>query len=113
MNDTQNEILVSEDLAVLCKCTARTIEEHARSGNIPGLKLGEPWIFPRSAVIARLNELALLQAAVRRSGTGTPPAPGGVLVSTTIEAPKHSGRKRQPRPNLDNLTATSAVGGNA
>lgn len=72
------DVLDTAAAAALLRCAESTIEEHARSGNLPGLKFGEGgWVFPATAFFDRINELATDEAAKRRAITarrkGTPP----------------------------------------
>ena len=81
-------ILSASEAAALMRCSVKTIEDRARAGDLPGLLWGDGgWVFPAEAFYARVNELALGQAAQRR----TPVAP------TAVFAQQHgSGRRRPP-----------------
>jgi hypothetical protein len=81
----------SNQAAAILRCSTKTVEERARSGDLPGLKYGDGWVFPVQAFYERLNELAREQAAERRKGTGKP-APAAV--ATTTQQPT----KRRPPP---------------
>jgi Helix-turn-helix domain len=63
-------------VATLLRCAETTVEERARRGELPGLKIGESWVFPAGALTVRLDQLALEQAAERRK----PARPSGQLV---------------------------------
>jgi len=54
-----NEILTKDEVAALLDCEPTTIEEKARRRELPGLKIGRSWIFPKEALMQRLNEIAL------------------------------------------------------
>lgn len=56
---TNPDILTEEQVAALLDCEVKTVQAKARSGELPGLKIGRPWLFPREALMARLNEMAL------------------------------------------------------
>lgn len=47
-------IIDSEDCAKLLHCTPEQVEELARSGDIPGLKLGRSWLFVRADLLGSL-----------------------------------------------------------
>jgi excisionase family DNA binding protein len=53
------DIYTTEQLAALLECETTTVEEKARRRELPGLKFGRGWIFPREALLKRLNETAL------------------------------------------------------
>lgn len=53
-------------VATLLRCAETTVEERARRGDLPGLKIGDSWVFPAGALTAALDQLALDQAAERR-----------------------------------------------
>lgn len=53
------DILSTEELAAILRCSAFTIEEKARRGELPGLKFGDGgWVFPWVATLGYLNTLA-------------------------------------------------------
>lgn len=56
------DILSVRQVADLLCCSAETIEDKARRGNIPGIKFGRSWMFPREALLGRLNVMALQNA---------------------------------------------------
>lgn len=81
-------ILTADEAAALLGCGAKTIEAKARSGELPGLLYGDGgWRFPAEAFYARINELALEQAAQRRA----PATPTAVIAQ-----PHETGRRRPP-----------------
>lgn len=82
------DVLDASDVATVLRCAVTTVEERARTGDLPGLKFGDGWIFPAAALATRLNELALEQAAQRRK-----PAPkSGVLheIKKSTSKPKRT-----------------------
>ncbi len=70
-------ILTAEDAAPLLRCEPTTMEEHARSGFLPAVKIGRTWLFPRAALEERLNELARQNV----------PAPDGAPTTAAAAAP--------------------------
>ena len=54
-----SDILTKDEVAALLDCEPSTIEEKARTRELPGVKVGRSWIFPREALLKRLNEMAL------------------------------------------------------
>ncbi|RZJ85151.1 MAG: DNA-binding protein [Massilia sp.] len=87
-------------LAAALGCELSTIQARALAGELPGLKFGRGWVFPRSAVLDALNRQALLQAEARTVGKACAP----VAVSVT---PKHAKAKRA-LPVLPALSDASA-----
>jgi excisionase family DNA binding protein len=88
-------ILTVDQVAAMLGCTARGVRERARRHELPGLKFGHDWRFPRSALVAHLNSAALAAAAQRRA----PPAPSAISASTdgAASVPRKRGRpRRQP-----------------
>ncbi len=61
------ETIGSEDCAKILRCTPEQVEELARAGEIPGLKLGRSWLFVRGDLLAYLAEKAREEALLRRS----------------------------------------------
>jgi excisionase family DNA binding protein len=53
-----NDILSIDEFCKLTGCEPDTAREKARNREIPGIKLGRDWVFPRVALLETLNELA-------------------------------------------------------
>lgn len=49
-----DELLSVEAVASAPDCADTTVEEHARTGHLPGIKLGRSWVFPRTALLQSL-----------------------------------------------------------
>ncbi len=87
-------ILSASEVAILMRCSQKTVEEHARTGDIPGLLWGDGgWVFPAQALYNRLNELAVEQALKRRQ----PPE----ILTVLVANPKRARREPPKLPNLD------------
>jgi excisionase family DNA binding protein len=56
---TKPGILTDEQVAALLDCEVSVVQSMARTAELPGLKIGRPWLFPREALMTRLNEMAL------------------------------------------------------
>ena len=52
---TTIETIDSDECAALLRCTSEQVEELARAGEIPGLKIGRSWLFVRSDLLAYLS----------------------------------------------------------
>lgn len=61
------DTLNSEQCAELLHCTPEQVEELARAGEIPGVKIGRSWLFVRADLLAYLAQKAREEAAERRS----------------------------------------------
>lgn len=64
--DIQNETLDLHGVAVLCKAEAETIAHYARSGELPGTKMGKSWVFLRDDVITFLRKRITEETEARR-----------------------------------------------
>ncbi len=69
MNNPLPPILTVDELATLCQCSTRTAEDKARCGILPGLKMGDSWIFPTEATLRAINRLAEEEATTRAKPT--------------------------------------------
>lgn len=59
-------VLDVDQVAELMRCEPATVQEHARAGDLPGIKWGRDWVFPLGALLRVLDELAVQEAARRR-----------------------------------------------
>ena len=62
-----SETIGSDECAELLRCTSEQIEAMARSGDIPGLKIGRAWLFLKNDLLDYLAERARLEAQDRRA----------------------------------------------
>lgn len=60
-------ILTTAAVAQLLDCEESTVQTRATAGDLPGVKIGRSWVFPEAALMDRLNEMARLEAASRRT----------------------------------------------
>jgi hypothetical protein len=60
------EILEVDEVAALLKCDPETVESRTRCGDLPGLKFGRSWIYPKPALMSRLCDLAIEECAKRK-----------------------------------------------
>ena len=60
-----NDILTEKEVAELLDCEPATVQEKARNADLPGLKFGRAWVFPRSALMESLHTQALARKADR------------------------------------------------
>lgn len=102
------EILNTEELARLLECDEETVAKRIIDGDLPGTKFGRGWVIPRQALLQRINEMAMQDAAARRAELiarreqaaqrGKPAmAPPPMLPTTASPAPKR-GQRRTPPP---------------
>lgn len=61
-----SETIDSDECAVLLRCTPTQVEELARGGDIPALKIGRSWLFIKDDLLAYLAEKARLDAQDRK-----------------------------------------------
>lgn len=83
---THPDILNEEQAAALLDCEPSTVQERARRQELPAVKFGRSWRFPRAALVEYINALAM--ANLRRAA----PAARGV------------GRVQRKPPTLPTLT---------
>ena len=57
----------ADECAALLRCTPEKVEEMARTGEIPGLKISRSWLFVRLDLLAYLAEKARRDAEERRA----------------------------------------------
>lgn len=76
MTQITDELLSVEAVAGALDCATTTVEERARTGDLPGIKLGRCWVFPRTALMQSLCELAQREAAERKNK----PTPGKAII---------------------------------
>lgn len=88
--DISQEILSVPELAALLHCSTYTVVERARKGDLPGVKFGEGWVFPRQALLQYVNEVALEEARTRRRRPKYEPNIGAAPTD----------RRRRPPPDL-------------
>ncbi|MEZ2293061.1 helix-turn-helix domain-containing protein [Variovorax sp. RCC_210] len=60
------DILNKDQVAQLLDCEPSTVEEKARNHELPAVKIGRSWLFPRQALMQRLNEMALARPETTR-----------------------------------------------
>jgi len=85
-----NDILTEEEVADILGCEVQTIQEKARTGELPGVKYGRPWRFPRTALLECLHEKAM---ANKPKGVVTPAA---VAVTLATAKPLNQASRRPP-----------------
>lgn len=53
------DVMNKDEVAEILDCEPVTVEEKARTGELPGVKFGRSWIFPRTALLECLHAKAL------------------------------------------------------
>ncbi len=92
MPEPLKAILDAQEAADLLHCSAKSIENHARSGRLPGIKFGDGWIFSSELLVETVKKLSIEEAEKRSK----PARPMGILVGS----PKS---KRKP-PGMGHLS---------
>ena len=54
-----NDVLNENEVAEILDCEPATVKEKARNGELPAVKFGRSWRFPRSALMEALHQKAL------------------------------------------------------
>ena len=81
MNDL--DVMSKEEVALLLECEPSTVEEAARMRELPGLKMGKGWVFPREALIKQINVIAMRGVGEIRVS----PSPLAVALSNAKKGP--------------------------
>jgi excisionase family DNA binding protein len=76
-----DDVLDTEQVAALLRCSADTVRARADAGELTGIKYGRDWVFPRVALLEAVNELAREEASKRRSRPGAKPAAVAQIVA--------------------------------
>ena len=53
------DVMSKDEVAEILDCEPVTVEEKARTGELPGVKFGRSWIFPKTALLECLHTKAL------------------------------------------------------
>lgn len=86
-----NDILDDAEVAALLACEPSTVQAMAREGELPAVKFGKHWRFPRAALLEVVN---------RRALENTAPKPRAQPRAVLRQVPQ--GRRRAP-PDLTGL----------
>lgn len=54
-----NDVMSKDEVAAILDCEPGTVEDKARAGELPAVKYGRSWIFPRTALLECLHKQAL------------------------------------------------------
>lgn len=54
-----NDVLDENEVAGILDCEPSTVQEKARSGELPAVKFGRSWRFPRTALMEALHKKAM------------------------------------------------------
>jgi len=65
MTTTVTPLLTAAQVAELLQCTVRTANESAAAGRLPAVKFGNGWVFPATALLDAVNDLAKQEARAR------------------------------------------------
>lgn len=87
------DIIDAEECAELLKCTADTVEELSRKGELPAVKFGRGWIYVRADLLAYLAEKGRREAEERRQEFTA-------RCKTPASLPRLVKPRRQPPPAL-------------
>jgi hypothetical protein len=68
MNMT-SETMDIQEVAAFCRAEPETIAQYARSGTLPGTKMGKGWVFLRDDVVGFLRERIADETKMRRAKT--------------------------------------------
>ena len=89
MSDSK-DVLTEQDVAQLLECETSTVQEKARAGDLPGIKFGRSWVFPRSALLQSLHQTAMQNKTPTR-------LPNGQIFGIGIARTQASTRREPPQ----------------
>lgn len=78
------DVMSKDEVAEILDCEPVTVEEKARTGELPGVKFGRSWIFPKTALLECLHTKALENTKPRTT------------VSPTARAVTNTAKRRPP-----------------
>ena len=82
------DVLTEKQVAELLDCEPTTIQEKARNGDLPAVKFGRSWIFPKTALLQSLHQDAMRNRTPAR-------LPSGQVFGFALVTPNQ--RQRQPQ----------------
>lgn len=77
-----NDVMSKDEVAAILDCEPGTVEDKARAGELPAVKFGRSWIFPRTALLECLHKQALENTKPKASA-----APRAVSTKSQRRAP--------------------------
>lgn len=86
----KDETLDVSEAALLLHAENETVMQFARSGELPGTRIGKSWVFLRTDVLSFLRQRILLDTEERRRHYATAP------LAIAMERPKHARRTKLP-----------------
>jgi len=95
------QVLTVAQVSMLMRCATTTVEEKARSGELPGLKFGVSWVFPMHALMKAINDLA--ESRARIVGNETKYDWGNSAPAVSAPAPLTDARGHWLIPRGDSL----------
>lgn len=91
------DVMTAGQLAELLDCTPETVEERTRDRQLPGVKYGRGWVYPKAAVLQVLAQQALAHVATpAAAGQRARQAPANV--QPIAAAPRRADRVRGKSP---------------
>jgi hypothetical protein len=91
------EVLTAADLAKLLDCTEATVEDRTRDRQLPGLKFGRSWVYPREAVLRVLTDQAL-QHVAQPAPPAAAQAPAAITPLRMVAPASKRPRRHSPAP---------------
>lgn len=73
--NTSTQTMNIQEVAAFCRAEPETIAQYARSGELPGTKMGKGWVFLLDDVVAFLRERIADETRLRRAKTVSNAAP--------------------------------------
>lgn len=94
---SEQSVYSVDEAAAILECTRKSVEDHLRSGRLPGVKFGRSWVLPVQAFVQHINDLAISEAAAKRDRLTK--ARQDAIVAIQVVPQPARGRRRPP-PDL-------------
>lgn len=92
------EVLSTQAVAALLSCGEDQVELLARQQELPGLKFGRAWVFPKGALLHVLNNKAVAEMQAKGDGEHPATAARAAVVPVGVELPARRGVRQAPPP---------------
>lgn len=99
MLEPMKAIVNAKEAADLLQCSVKSIENHARSGRLPGIKMGYGWIFSSELLVETVKKISISEAEVRSKRS----RPLGILTGSTKSKRKPPGMAHLSDQEIDQI----------
>jgi excisionase family DNA binding protein len=90
------DVLSTEQAAQLLRCEADAVKEAARRRELPGIKFGREWIFPRAALLEIINKQAMAWVKPAEPAAVSPTGRPALKAVPPVPPARRGGRRTPP-----------------